>query len=94
MIFSSLISDLRNHNIFDYPVVLLFSGRTGCICQVGGVFYIKMKATYGLKYEIVIIYSHSVSNNRWTSGVLLVYVVVRQTVRSNSALFLIIYNEI
>ena len=36
---------LLNHRIFDNPVVLLFSGKIICIGQVGGVFYIKMKAT-------------------------------------------------
>ena len=64
MTFSSLISDLLNHNIFDNPVVLLFSGKTACIGQVGGVFYITMKAIEGLKYEIVIIYGHKVPNYR------------------------------
>ena len=40
------------------------------------------------------IYSHSVPNYRWTSGVLLVFVEVGQTGRPNSALFLIIHTEI
>ena len=40
--FSSLISDLLNQNIFDNPVFLLFSGKTACIGQVEGVFYIKI----------------------------------------------------